>query len=445
MSDCALFIIIVPNDIANETTQTLLTAVDNGRNNEGKPLVTDIPARTALVIPGSLTVPSVTVSPVPLEEMTSEELYIANMSGPSSQLPRPSTSREHSLCRCLKIYLEQKVDIDAVWMISDDKKTYQITFYVEFGLVCDEILQELRKFRIGVKQGTKILIVPSTCIIGTEPDVQLLNQQDDKHHAITNDGSKFSILNREIGTTGSQESGLTLKRRIKNKINESDFKKSVRARLMVHQVVAAIRASTELTFDFVVLLVLASMLAAFGLLENSTVIIVASMLVSPLMNPILGIAFGLSVREHSLWKRGLWNEIIGLIICLASGFVLGLFTTFAETKWGSSSTFPTTEMRSRGDVKRLWVGVLIALPSGAGVALSVLGGNTGSLVGVAISASLLPPAVNCGLLFAYALLGASFPSVAAIHSGTRNDDDPNQQQFHFKNLSQPQSIMANCE
>lgn len=34
-------------------------------------------------------------------------------------------------------------------------------------------------------------------------------------------------------------------------------------------------------------------------------------------------------------------------------------------------------MRSRGDVKRLWVGVLIALPSGAGVALSVLGGNTG--------------------------------------------------------------------
>ena len=45
-------------------------------------------------------------------------------------------------------------------------------------------------------------------------------------------------------------------------------------------------------------------------------------------------------------------------------------------------------------LRGLWVGVLIALPSGAGVALSVLGGNTGSLVGVAISASLLPPAVN---------------------------------------------------
>ena len=42
----------------------------------------------------------------------------------------------------------------------------------------------------------------------------------------------------------------------------------------------------------------------------------------------------------------------------------------------------------------LWVGVCVALPSGAGVALSVLVGNTGSLVGVAISASLLVPVVN---------------------------------------------------
>jgi hypothetical protein len=34
-----------------------------------------------------------------------------------------------------------------------------------------------------------------------------------------------------------------------------------------------------------------------------------------------------------------------------------------------------------------------------GVALSVLDDQTSSLVGVAISASLLPPAVNCGMLF----------------------------------------------
>ena len=59
-------------------------------------------------------------------------------------------------------------------------------------------------------------------------------------------------------------------------------------------------------------------------------------------------------------------------------------------------------MTSRGNCRSLITGVAIALPSGAGVALSVLGGNVGSLVGVAISASLLPPAVNAGLFWAIA-------------------------------------------
>ncbi len=36
-------------------------------------------------------------------------------------------------------------------------------------------------------------------------------------------------------------------------------------------------------------------------------------------------------------------------------------------------------MLSRGEARALWVGILIAVPSGAGVALSVLGGNAGSL------------------------------------------------------------------
>ena len=60
-------------------------------------------------------------------------------------------------------------------------------------------------------------------------------------------------------------------------------------------------------------------------------------------------------------------------------------------------------MMSRGELRSLWVGVLIAVPSGAGVALSVLGGNAGSLVGVAISASLLPPAVNAGVFWALSI------------------------------------------
>lgn len=48
----------------------------------------------------------------------------------------------------------------------------------------------------------------------------------------------------------------------------------------------------------------------------------------------------------------------------------------------------------RGELRTLWVGCLIALLSGAAVALGILSDNIASLVGVAISTSLMPPAVN---------------------------------------------------
>lgn len=42
------------------------------------------------------------------------------------------------------------------------------------------------------------------------------------------------------------------------------------------------------------------------------------------------------------------------------------------------------------------MGILWALTSGSGVAVALLQGSAGPLIGVAISASLLPPVVNCG-------------------------------------------------
>lgn len=48
----------------------------------------------------------------------------------------------------------------------------------------------------------------------------------------------------------------------------------------------------------------------------------------------------------------------------------------------------------RCEFHSLLVGFLTALPTGAAAAIAVLSENFGSLVGVAISVSLLPPAVN---------------------------------------------------
>lgn len=64
------------------------------------------------------------------------------------------------------------------------------------------------------------------------------------------------------------------------------------------------------------------------------------------------------------------------------------------TEQWNNWAWPTDMMRERGLVRVFWVGTLVAFPSGCAVAISILSGNDASLVGVAISVSLLPPAVN---------------------------------------------------
>lgn len=61
--------------------------------------------------------------------------------------------------------------------------------------------------------------------------------------------------------------------------------------------------------------------------------------------------------------------------------------------------WPTEEMVTRGTTQNFIVAIPVAFFSGLGVAVSMLDDQTSSLVGVAISASLLPPAVNAGILW----------------------------------------------
>jgi hypothetical protein len=229
------------------------------------------------------------------------------------------------LCTILKNYFTERQHIDARWSISDDRKAYQITFSIEFGLVSDRILQDLLEIGIGTMSNTRIVVLPTLVLLdGHEPNENRVVSTHTEIEPIVNINSeKFVSSSSTARRPETGDGNVSLTYSIRQRVNESNFKKSVRARLMFHQVITRIRASTALSFDFILFIFLASMLAAFGLLENSTVVIVASMLVSPLMDPILGIVFGLSIHEHSMWRRGLRNELLGLSLCISCGLIIG--------------------------------------------------------------------------------------------------------------------------
>ncbi|GLH16232.1 Uncharacterized protein GBIM_20569, partial [Gryllus bimaculatus] len=115
-------------------------------------------------------------------------------------------------------------------------------------------------------------------------------------------------------------------------------------------------------------------------------------------SPLMGVTFGVLIANWKLVRIGARTEAVGMLISLLFGFVFGLLVGAAcnDMPWGGGvGDFPTGEMKGRGNFRSLWIGILWALPSGTGVALALLQGSAGPLIGVAISASLLPPIVNC--------------------------------------------------
>ena len=99
-------------------------------------------------------------------------------------------------------------------------------------------------------------------------------------------------------------------------------------------------------------------------------------------------------------KIGLRNELISLSVCVLTGFVFGFLYACIS---GNYQSWPNEQMQSRGTVVGLADGAFIAAVSGIGVALSVMGDYASTIIGVAISASLLPPAVNAGMLSSFSL------------------------------------------
>lgn len=117
----------------------------------------------------------------------------------------------------------------------------------------------------------------------------------------------------------------------------------------------------------------------------------------------MSLTFGMIIADKELMCIGFKSLSIGIIISIVFGFLFGLIIGSTEMPWGWND-WPTDEMKGRGNYRSLWMGVLWALPSGVGVAVALLQGSNGPLIGVAISASLLPPVVNCGLFWALACI-----------------------------------------
>ena len=161
-----------------------------------------------------------------------------------------------------------------------------------------------------------------------------------------------------------------------------DGMKSVR--LAVRQ---SIDLGARLDSPFIVMNALATVVAAYGLLANSTAVVIGAMIIAMLLGPIMGLALALVDGDVGLLKSAFLAEVIGAGLVLAIGFLIGKL----------HSELPiTAEILSR--TKPNLLDLAIALGGGAAGAYATVSPRLSvGMVGVAISTALVPPLTACGI------------------------------------------------
>ncbi|MCB0166267.1 MAG: DUF389 domain-containing protein [Anaerolineae bacterium] len=142
---------------------------------------------------------------------------------------------------------------------------------------------------------------------------------------------------------------------------------------------------------FAVLLFLSTVIAAYGVLGDSTATVIGAMIIAPLMTPIMATAAGLVMGDMRRAGRSFLTVVAGVTGVI---FTAWLISSFLNTTVVSYST--NTQIISR--ISPSLTDLAVALASGAAGAFAMSRSDVAdTLPGVAISIALVPPLCVVGI------------------------------------------------
>lgn len=152
---------------------------------------------------------------------------------------------------------------------------------------------------------------------------------------------------------------------------------------------------SELSASFLLLLVVATLLAAVGVLLDSPVLVVGAMAVGPDFGPVAGLTVALRTRRLDLARRSLRALVVGFPTGIAAAAVLTLVVraTSGLPDAYAGEVRPLTSFVSHPDGYAL----LVALLAGVAGVVSLTSAKSSALVGVAVSVTTVPAAADVGV------------------------------------------------
>ena len=154
---------------------------------------------------------------------------------------------------------------------------------------------------------------------------------------------------------------------------------------------------SSLDRTFISYVILSAFIAAIGIISDNLVILIASMIVAPLMQPMVSTSFSILTNNSYLLKRSLRKEALGFILTI----LIGVMAAIVIPVYTINSTMQRTATITVLDL-------LVALVGGIAAGVSVTQRQQSELIGIAVAASICPPATSIGInLWQYWNIGST--------------------------------------
>ncbi|MCC9602440.1 DUF389 domain-containing protein [Stieleria sp. JC731] len=161
-----------------------------------------------------------------------------------------------------------------------------------------------------------------------------------------------------------------------------------------------IESGSKPSFEFLGLISAASVLAAFGLLQNSAAVIIGAMLIAPLMTPILGAGQAITLGNRPLFRTAFCAIGLGFVGAIAASMLFGGLVLLFDRPDLSPSR--ATEMWARCNPSP--IDFCVGLVGGMAAAYARTRSHLSSaLAGAAIAAALVPPISTAGLQLVFGI------------------------------------------
>jgi len=162
---------------------------------------------------------------------------------------------------------------------------------------------------------------------------------------------------------------------------------------------ARIRAAAVYPPSFYILLAIAGLIGAVGILINSQILIVGAMVVGPEYAAITGVALGIDQRDWPPAGRGVLALITGFLAAIILTMAFGLLIRWSGSAPAAFSrgVRPVADLIGNPDL----FSVVVAVLAGIVGVVSLTESRASALIGVFISVTTIPAAANIGLSVAY--------------------------------------------